>query len=91
MLSDIAALNDITILAVAAVLLFLGWTLTACFYYRWKTQDFLIEELEKLRVTIEALPEAPCPDCAALRNVLTKTLHEIPSKATWPEVEEVDE
>ena len=82
-------MDDVTILAVAAALLFLGWTLAACFCYRWKTQEYVIEELEKLRVTIDALPEASCPDCAALRNVLTRTLHEMPSrKATWSPLED---
>ena len=49
-------LSDVAILAVTALLLFLGWTLAACFYYRWKAQDFLIEELDKLRVSLEAPP-----------------------------------
>lgn len=83
-------LNDVTILGVAAILLFVGWTLAACFYYRWKTQEFVVEELAKLRVTIEALPEASCPDCAQLRNVLAETLHRMPSTAVRPALDEDD-
>lgn len=50
----------------------------------------MVEELAKLRVTIEALPEASCPDCAQLRNVLAETLHRMPSTAVRPALDEDD-
>ena len=51
----------------------------------------MVEELAKLRVTIEALPEASCPDCARLRNVLAETLHSLPSTAGRPALDEDDD